>query len=198
MKYGHRKGAILSEETKEKLRKSAAARVPARLIRFGITTEEYFAKLAAGLKWCCYHKKFEAQENFRDANRTDPCREANRMLSREWRRDNWTPSYRRSLVLKSHGTDQQWYESKLAEQGNRCALCEKVHSDKECLCVDHDKKCCKHIKSCGKCNRGLLCHVCNKRLGYFEVLLKMAQSVTAIPGTWLEKAIAYLEQYKES
>ena len=198
MKYGHRKGAILSEETKDKLRKSAVARVPARLIRFGITTEEYFAKLAAGFKWCCYHKQFEPKELFGDPDRTDPCKEATKMLSREWRKKNWTPEYRRRQVLSSHGVDPDWYDAKLQEQDGGCALCDEKPTAKEVLAIDHRHGCCGKVKSCSKCNRGLLCDVCNKRLGYFEVLLKMAETVTPFPGTWLEKAIAYLEQYKES
>ena len=48
------------------------------------------------------------------------------------------------------------FNSLKRKQNNECAIC----GDKEKLCVDHDHK-------TGKV-RGLLCHKCNRGLGYFK------------------------------
>lgn len=34
--------------------------------------------------------------------------------------------------------------------------------------IDHDHNCCKGVKTCGKCIRGILCGGCNKGLGGFR------------------------------
>lgn len=56
------------------------------------------------------------------------------------------------------------------EQAGKCAICGFAGK----LEVDHDNTCCPHHRysgvqqKCGKCVRGLLCHSCNKMLGYYE------------------------------
>lgn len=55
-------------------------------------------------------------------------------------------------------------EKRHVEQGNKCAICDRDF--KEFMCYqDHDHKCCprRQKRFCGKCNRGLLCYLCNKK-----------------------------------
>jgi hypothetical protein len=55
-------------------------------------------------------------------------------------------------------------EKRYVEQSNRCAICNRDF--KEFICYqDHDHRCCprRTKRFCGKCNRGLLCFLCNKK-----------------------------------
>lgn len=65
-------------------------------------------------------------------------------------------------------TPERWAQM-LAEQDNCCYLCSepldldtprKIH-------VDHDHSCCRGVKSCGKCVRGIACEPCNRGIGAF-------------------------------
>jgi len=68
------------------------------------------------------------------------------------------------------------YDRMYAEQGSCCGICRKPGrgSAKPTnggtrLAVDHDRRCCPGVKSCGKCIRGLLCGSCNPKLGFYEL-----------------------------
>src|ERR1700678_4236491 len=78
------------------------------------------------------------------------------------------PDSSREVRLQYHykmTVDQ--YEAQLALQGWHCALCPAVQGDdKRRMAVDHDHKCCPSHKTCGKCNRGILCANCNRKLGF--------------------------------
>lgn len=63
------------------------------------------------------------------------------------------------------------YREMLSAQGGCCAICRvstptDIRTDR--FHVDHDHRCCPGKRSCGKCNRGLLCHACNTALGNFH------------------------------
>lgn len=92
------------------------------------------------------------------------------------------------------------FDAKLAEQDGHCALCENQHDTNGYrLHVDHDHKCCDtrgRKATCGKCNRGLLCGVCNRKLGFLEKFLLEFEKAEARQGTWLYKALLYIEHYK--
>lgn len=61
------------------------------------------------------------------------------------------------------------YEKLVELLGNLCGICKKPEpTPGKRLSVDHDHKCCPGTRSCGNCIRGLLCSVCNPRLGRFE------------------------------
>src|SRR5690349_9334182 len=55
-------------------------------------------------------------------------------------------------------------EKRYVEQHNRCAICDRDFKDFICY-QDHDHRCCprRTKKFCGKCNRGFLCFLCNKK-----------------------------------
>ncbi len=55
----------------------------------------------------------------------------------------------------------------LEAQGFKCAICRKSDSgSKRGWHLDHDHKCCPQPtdSSCGKCDRGVLCHFCNTKV----------------------------------
>ena len=96
-------------------------------------------------------------------------------------------------------TTPEWYEAKLEEQKGHCALCPTTEGDAGSnLHIDHDHSCCPEPvtekRTCGECNRGLLCGPCNRRLATVEAVLKEG---TIVPnkGTWLERAMRYLDSY---
>lgn len=60
------------------------------------------------------------------------------------------------------------YEAMLEAQGWVCKLCKEPPPEGKLLHVDHDHACCPTRPACGKCNRGLLCHGCNRFLGWAE------------------------------
>lgn len=64
--------------------------------------------------------------------------------------------YRDRNLRSRYGITLAEYEEMVEEQGGRCALCGK----RQKLCVDHDH-------SSGEV-RGLLCKICNSRLGWWE------------------------------
>lgn len=63
------------------------------------------------------------------------------------------------------------YARLLESQDFGCAICSRVFDDFKIDGrygdVDHDHACCDGPKSCGECVRGILCHLCNKGLGFF-------------------------------
>jgi hypothetical protein len=86
-----------------------------------------------------------------------------------------------ALKRKFNITSEQ-YEFLLAQQNNVCALCEQPetrisgHTGRVMnLAVDHDRRCCPDIRSCGKCVRGLLCTDCNTSLGKIEYKPKLIE-----------------------
>jgi len=65
--------------------------------------------------------------------------------------------------------------AQLKEQHSACAICRRPFPQFQAY-QDHDHKCCpRRLKSyCGKCNRGLLCYLCNKyAVGLIEWMRKM-------------------------
>ena len=81
-----------------------------------------------------------------------------------------------------HGVTKQWHEEQLAEQDNKCAICgdEFVKTPH----IDHDHRCCKNLRSCDKCRRGLLCTDCNLGID------RLKDDITI-----LQNAIEYLNKY---
>ena len=95
---------------------------------------------------------------------------------------------RKSTLGRYFGMTVEQYETRLAKQGGRCAVCRRTPEEsdprRKQLCVDHDHSCCPGAKSCGKCVRGLICHSCNVSLGHFQDSIEV-----------LESAIQYLQSY---
>jgi len=85
--------------------------------------------------------------------------------------------YARKHRLKAYGLTQERFDQMLAEQGNACAMCREPFREGQRIAVDHDHACCDtKLRSCGKCVRGLLCHLCNAALGHIEHKSEMARA----------------------
>jgi hypothetical protein len=106
----------------------------------------------------------------------------------------------RKSTLWMYSMSVEQYENLLKKQEGHCALCDNKHDDNGYkLSVDHDHKCCDtrgRQKTCGKCTRGLLCNICNRRLGFLEKFMLQVSSIVALEGTWVSKAIIYISQYE--
>ena len=120
----------------------------------------------------------------------------------------YTPEYGRMMQMeRRYGITVEQYEEMLALQNGHCALCPNEQgTHKRRLTVDHDHRCCDKEKACGKCNRGILCADCNRKLGFLEHLMKdfpeqryeicevdLRNSVS--PDSWTYRALKYLKQY---
>lgn len=79
-----------------------------------------------------------------------------------------------SYLLRMYNMTLDRYLEMLAEQDGFCAICKQPETAKRktegpvLLSVDHDHACCPGNKSCGKCVRQLLCHMCNHVIGVIE------------------------------
>jgi hypothetical protein len=113
------------------------------------------------------------------------------------------PLYSHKKALRElYKVTAEWYEAKLKEQNGTCALCDskqQAGNSKKRLSVDHDHNCCPNKRACGKCNRGLLCFNCNKRLAHLESFLKdtLVLPFLAASQSWTAKALRYLTQYSD-
>lgn len=97
---------------------------------------------------------------------------------------------RRRYHLSLYSVTLEWYEMRLAEQNQRCGICEREFLDfKKKPCVDHDHRCCPTGRSCGKCVRGLLCVICNFRL---------CENIECTPQQLTVAEKRYLKRYKVS
>jgi hypothetical protein len=113
-------------------------------------------------------------------------RKANAEHVKKWNKDNYAKNPRRQIsatIKYKYGITYEDYERMLAEQGGCCAICGSPDSGgRGRFHIDHDHSCCPTQKTCGKCVRGLLCHLCNTRLHLIEE-------------GWASKAIDYLQRW---
>jgi hypothetical protein len=102
---------------------------------------------------------------------------------REWRLNNLQKS-KEVNVASRYKLYPDAYKRLLQEQDNKCAICAKEFTEKFIPHIDHDHACCPGgSMTCGKCTRGLLCHRCNKALGFLDDLIEN-----------FENAIGYLKR----
>ncbi len=93
----------------------------------------------------------------------------------------------RVYTLRRVGMTLDQYEAMAASQNGCCGICGRKKKDGERpFAVDHDHKCCGANTACAKCHRGILCSGCNTALHKLETM-----------DGWVDKAVAYLQRYKE-
>jgi Recombination endonuclease VII len=81
-----------------------------------------------------------------------------------------TQESNRKARIASYGLTLEHFERLLTAQGYACGVCHEPFKAGQRIHVDHDHACCKDkCRSCGKCVRGLLCHVFNIALGHIEL-----------------------------
>jgi len=103
-------------------------------------------------------------------------RERLNAYGKKWRLDNrqrLLPKKRADNLRSKYGIDEVWYTRQLAKQDNACAICQRQLKRK--LSVDHN-----HLTGL---LRGLLCVVCNTKLGVLE------------DSDFITKANVYLQEY---
>ncbi len=104
------------------------------------------------VRWREAHPTHGAE--YRAANR-----ERLRRRNIEWRMAN-VKTVRHSTLRKKYGVTKEAFDSLLARQDGRCAICNVQIEDDARTHVDHD-----HVTSLV---RGLLCRSCNLGLGHFK------------------------------
>ena len=121
-------------------------------------------------------------------------KEEEKTRSKKWRQENldkynmWAEKNkekRRAASRKfEYNITSEEYEQKKTEQGGKCAICNQLV---DLLVVDHDHLCCSKRRTCGNCNRGLLCRSCNTLIGL------AGESIDV-----LLSAIKYLQKYRKA
>jgi hypothetical protein len=118
----------------------------------------------------------------------------------------YTPEYGRMKQMeRRYGITVEQYEDMLASQGGHCALCPAVQgTHKRRLTVDHNHACCDSERACGKCNRGILCADCNRKLRFLEHLMRDFTNYensevylrnSVLLDSWTHRALQYLRGY---
>ena len=136
-------------------------------------TRKHFSKFytdkrrKGGLCSRCIKCERVAQKGYREKNKS-----ATRIQSKVWYQKNkssvlkkqkvyYREKKKQNLLLAKYGITLEDYEQMFLEQNGCCAMCGQHESKfRRNLCVDHDHE-------TGRV-RGLLCDVCNLRLGYLE------------------------------
>lgn len=77
---------------------------------------------------------------------------------------------------RQYGLPPGWYGKQLEKQGGICYICGRSPEVVGQLRIDHDHACCEKEPYCGNCVRGLLCHGCNCKLGWFEAHRKAIEN----------------------
>lgn len=136
------------------------------------TEEQRAARDRVRVRTRDYHRAHKRRENEKLRRRRDRRTHASRV---------WTVSWKYKVDF-----DSMWR----VQQG-KCAICDLPMEEKgrsgNAVTVDHDHGCCRGIRSCGKCVRGLVHRRCN-------LILAGANDSTSVLG----KAIVYLNSWRST
>lgn len=113
---------------------------------------------------------------FYDSGRRSECRTC---ICEKKRLAYSTTARHEAGIKQKFGLSKERFQEMLAEQDGVCAICFRPERSERftTLTVDHDHSCCPSQSTCGKCVRRLLCHRCNKLIGFAEdnaVILRSA------------------------
>lgn len=133
------------------------------LKRHGITVDQYTEQVASGNRWCFFGKHWAPKDNF--------------SKTRTYCHDCRMAVNRKRILYKKYKVTEEWYASKMEEQGGGCAICGSTNpgAKRQFLPIDH----------CHKSGsvRGILCIRCNMFIGQIE------------SAGILDKTMAYLARY---
>ena len=208
-----RKGATLSEETKQKIRDARAKQIHPQFAKKGITPEMVVEATANGFKWCMGQCKAflplaefygngkskvrvcikcSSLNNTKVYGELSPEEKAQRAQdSLNWRLAN-PDQIREKWIWRKYRVTQEWYKATLEEQGGHCALCPATIDDRK-PCKHHRIKVRPYLlidhdhekAALGlPCVRGILCAKCNTALHRVEYVTD-----------WAMKALAYLTKH---
>ena len=160
-------------------------------MKIAYKTTELQRERATEYYWKHRDKKLKYAEEYRAKNRdkvrqyfrTDEARERKNALRRAWNAKNRAKQIatnQKAHLKRYHGLTVEQYESMVAAQDGKCAICRRVPSGKgHCgrLHVDHSHE--------AMTIRELLCANCNRGLGLF-----------ADNPNWLTAAAWYLDRHR--
>jgi len=130
-----------------------------------------------------------------DSWKTCPCGTGDRVIYRagqcsrcynQIRNSNPTVQDRRfTWKLKyNFNMTREEYDRLLVNQDKVCAICKQKDPRGFRLAVDHDHQCCRNARTCGSCNRELLCVNCNTALGSLGENLEIARNLVNYLKKW--------------
>jgi hypothetical protein len=119
--------------------------------------------------------------NARDKVRIKETRRARRLHHRA---PCESPENRRAVNLKSIGWTQELFDSTMAEQSNKCAICRKEMNLEPVQ--NAARACADHVHSIPPKPRGVLCSNCNRGVGFLQDKAEL-----------LRIAAKYLDEYRE-
>lgn len=201
-----RKGATLTEETKQKIRDARALQVHPQFVKKGITPDMVADATANGLKWCSGECKAflpvaefygngqgkmrmcikcSSLNNAQVYRKLTPEEKAERAAENLKYRVENSDLVRRTYLMSKYGVTPEWYEQQLATQDGHCALCESVTGWVRANKTWHGNDfylLVDHDHESGIV-RGLLCAKCNTAIHRVEYVTD-----------WAAKALRYLEK----
>ena len=119
-----------------------------------------------------YHKIWYAKNREKRIAQTSEYRRKNPEIVKAYRHK----SARKEGLKRRHGVTLEWFNKKLEEQNNVCAICGNGFKSEKDKCVDHC-----HIT---EVRRSILCFNCNIGIGKFGDSVEL-----------LKKATEYLEKH---
>lgn len=133
-----------------------------------------------------------SREYARVANRRFYLRnkEAEKVRSKAWRKANpekyaaYVEKNRTRIQANSRRFEykltEEQFETKMAAQDRKCAICKR---ELVRPVVDHNHACCSQRKTCGGCNRGILCQGCNTIIGLAgDSIIILANAIEYLKG----------------
>lgn len=126
---------------------------------------------SCGCKTRELYKNTQAEGGSRYSKMPLQQKESARKSHAKWKRKRGKVKLANRACLYHHGHSLEEKYNLLVAQGFKCAnpACD-FRTDKPSptlkeWCFDHNHECCLGLKSCKKCQRGLLCNPCNATLG---------------------------------
>lgn len=75
--------------------------------------------------------------------------------------------HKHEVATRRYGIDHKTLSNMIGESTGICKICNQKPGQKG-LHIDHDRKCCDKIGSCGSCVRDLICYRCNVALAHIN------------------------------